>query len=400
MVTPFDESAIALDKDAPAKINKEAVMSFVLTCLRAGVRLDLKPNKSTSGLVAHVTIRRCSPQASLLLLLLLLLPSLFLFFSNPLFANVTRSQGLLDGLPRELKETGLAEDRGMVVLRERHKGNTWKAAEAIIVHMFKLLDRDNKGYIMRSEFKEFFLGRLHPNLNFDGQSTSASAQASSRSPVLDFNRVLQGARLRRQRREMAYKNRGGGSGCFVSGTGVMKTNGCFSSIDLLQLGDSVMAFDSEGTLKPASVRGIMNFISDKHYMVTLLNGSVIRATASHPVAVAPRSFVRVDALAEGDVVMVKSRSGSGLESTAVARVEIVAGKEIVYNLSTAPYNTFFASDVAVHNKGGGGGGGCFSGNVPVIVIKRNKLGFAECRRVCMRDVKAGDVIKGAPVLQC
>ena len=58
MATPFDESVFAVDKDAPAKINKEAVMSFVLTCLRAGVRLDLIQNKSTAGLVAHVTIRR------------------------------------------------------------------------------------------------------------------------------------------------------------------------------------------------------------------------------------------------------------------------------------------------------------------------------------------------------
>lgn len=400
MATPFDESVLALDKEAPAKINKEAVMSFVLTCLRAGVRLDLRPIKSTAGLVAHVR-RFCLHRYPHIYLLLLLKPFFFFFFfSSHLSVNVTQSQGLLDGLPRELKETGLAEERGMIVLRERHKGNTWKAAEAIIVRMFKLLDPDNKGYIMRSEFKEFFLSRLHPDLNWAGgdgsHSAAASAQVSGRYPVLDFNRVLQGARLRRQRKDMAYMNRRGGtSGCFLSGTCVMRPNGSVSSIEQLRLGDAVMAFDCEGNLKPASVRGIMTFISDKHYRVTLLNGSVVHVTGSHPIAVAPRSFIRADSLTEGDAVMVKSCSGSGLESAAVARVDTVGGKEIVYNLSTEPHNTFFACDMAVHNKGGGGGGGCFSGNVPVIVIKRNKLGFAERRRVCMRDVKAGDVIKGA-----
>ena len=53
MVVPFEESA-AVDRDTTAKINKESVRAFVLSCLRAGVRLDLKPRKSSAGLVAHV----------------------------------------------------------------------------------------------------------------------------------------------------------------------------------------------------------------------------------------------------------------------------------------------------------------------------------------------------------
>lgn len=40
-------------------VNKDSARSFVLTCLRSGVRLDLKPRKSTTGLVAHVRTMRC-----------------------------------------------------------------------------------------------------------------------------------------------------------------------------------------------------------------------------------------------------------------------------------------------------------------------------------------------------
>ena len=36
------------------RVDKVSAHFFVLTCLRSGVRLDLKPQKTTTGLVAHV----------------------------------------------------------------------------------------------------------------------------------------------------------------------------------------------------------------------------------------------------------------------------------------------------------------------------------------------------------
>lgn len=42
-------------------VDKDAARSFVLTCLRSGVRLDLKPRKSSTGLVAHVRRRLFAP---------------------------------------------------------------------------------------------------------------------------------------------------------------------------------------------------------------------------------------------------------------------------------------------------------------------------------------------------
>ncbi len=37
------------------RVDKDAARSFVLTCLRSGVRIDLKPQRSTVGFVAHVS---------------------------------------------------------------------------------------------------------------------------------------------------------------------------------------------------------------------------------------------------------------------------------------------------------------------------------------------------------
>ncbi len=60
MLVPLDESFTAsIDKEAHAKIDKTAVRSFVLSCLRSGIRLDLKPRKSAAGLVSHVSSSTC-----------------------------------------------------------------------------------------------------------------------------------------------------------------------------------------------------------------------------------------------------------------------------------------------------------------------------------------------------
>jgi len=49
--------------------------------------------------------------------------------------------------------------------------------------------------------------------------------------------------------------------------------------------------------------------------------------------------------------------GRRLSPQTIRRIVEVPGKVRAYNLRTDPPNTFFASGVAVHNKGGGGGGG-------------------------------------------
>ncbi len=315
------------------------------------------------------------------------------------------AQGILDGLPVELKESGLAEQAGMIVLRERHKGAAWKAADAIVDPLFKLLDPEAHGHVPVTKFKEYFLHRLHPELERHKQSPAAVVRRGSGGSAAshghrrggstwDYNRVVQAARQTYQRRQAAARAaRARGGGCFPCGTAVLTPAGAQVSIDLLQLGDAVMAFDSEGLLQPATVRGCMRFLSDKHLALTLSNGSVMHVTAQHPVCMAPGSFCRADALSAGHRVMVASGDCERLVGATVTRVEDVADCTVVYNLSTTPHHTFFAADVAVHNKGGGGG--CFSGDVTVVVVSDNGVR----QRVGMRMLKPGDVIQGARCLR-
>jgi hypothetical protein len=303
----------------------------------------------------------------------------------------------LDGLPVDLKESGLARDSGMIVLRQRHKGLTWKAADAIVDPLFKLLDPDAKGYISSSKFKEFFLHRLHPDLQRNAHAAHSSGSAlrvhhgtgtSNQHSTWDFNRVVQGARQKYQQRQAARRS----SGCFVAGTQVLTPSGSQVSIERLRLGDAVMAFDCEGMLQPASVRGCMSFLSEKHYIVTLSNGGIMRVTGQHPICVAPDTFCRADALLVGHRVMVRTSEFDSLVDAVVTHFEAVSDSTVVYNLSTTPHHTFFASDAAVHNKGGG----CFSGIVPVMVILKN----SDRRRVCMSQLRPGDVIEGALLICC
>ena len=303
----------------------------------------------------------------------------------------------MDGLPVDLRESGLAQDSGMIVLRERHKGLTWKAADAIVDPLFKLLDPDAKGYISSSKFKEFFLHRLHPDLQRHKHAAPPVGSAlpvqhgtgtSNQRSTWDFNRVVQGARQKYQQRQAARRS----SGCFVAGTQVLTPSGSQVSIERLRLGDAVMAFDCEGMLQPASVRGCMSFLSEKHYIVTLSNGGIMRVTGQHPICVAPDTFCRADALLVGHRVMVRTSEFDSLVDAVVTHFEAVSDSTVVYNLSTTPHHTFFASDAAVHNKGGG----CFSGIVPVMVILKN----SDRRRVCMSQLRPGDVIEGALLICC
>jgi hypothetical protein len=298
----------------------------------------------------------------------------------------------------DLKETGLAEQSGMIVLRERHKGLTWKAADSITDSLFKLLDPGACGRILMPQFKDYFLHRLHPDLERHSTSPVRHSRSSSRvgsssgrkGPALNFNNILQGARLKYQQREAARRSRGGGGGCFVAGTEVLTPLGVQVAIDLLRLGDEVLAFDSAGAVQPATVRGCMSFLSDQQFVVALSNGRVMQITGQHPVCVGPNIFCRADSLVAGQRVMVRGSRDDSLSEAFVSHVDAVSCSTVVYNLSTTPFHTFFAADVAVHNKGGGGG--CFSRHVPVTLVLRNSGGH---QRVCISQLSPGDVIEGA-----
>jgi hypothetical protein len=64
--------------------------------------------------------------------------------------------------------------------------------------------------------------------------------------------------------------------------------------------------------------------SDKHYIVTLSNGGIMRVTGQHPICVAPDTFCRANALLVGHRVMVRTSEFDSLVDAVVTHFEAVS----------------------------------------------------------------------------
>jgi len=143
-------------------------------------------------------------------------------------------------------------------------------------------------------------------------------------------------------------------GCFLPDTPILLPGGRSKPIREIGPGDRVLAFQEDGTVVDSLVREIHSVEADGHYAITT-SRSELRATAGHPFLAGGGTYKTVEALAEGDTVY--AFDGRRLSPQTIRKIVEVPGKVRAYNLRTDPPNTFFASGVAVHNKGGGGGGG-------------------------------------------
>jgi len=143
-------------------------------------------------------------------------------------------------------------------------------------------------------------------------------------------------------------------GCFLPDTPILLPGGRIKPIREIGPGDRVLAFREDGTVVDSLVREIHSVEADGHYAITT-SRSELRATSGHPFLAGGGTYKTVEALAEGDTVY--AFDGRRLSPQTIRRIVEVPGKVRAYNLRTDPPNTFFASGVAVHNKGGGGGGG-------------------------------------------
>lgn len=143
-------------------------------------------------------------------------------------------------------------------------------------------------------------------------------------------------------------------GCFLPDTPILLPDGSRKPIRDIRPGERVLAFGPDGAPVAASVRETLSAIADGHFLVAT-DRALLRVTAEHPFRTGPGAFKTVEALREGD--RVSGYDGQGLSPQTVLRIERVPGAVRVFNLRTDPPHTFFASGIAVHNKGGGGGGG-------------------------------------------
>ncbi|HYQ61356.1 MAG TPA: Hint domain-containing protein, partial [Desulfatiglandales bacterium] len=147
-------------------------------------------------------------------------------------------------------------------------------------------------------------------------------------------------------------------GCFLPESPILKADGTETSISSVQPGDKVLAFTSEGKTVQAEVRSLVR-AQTNHYVILQTDRATLRVTEDHPFYVGAGTFKTLEVLKPGDTIM--AWDGRSLTEQKIVSLQRVQESVQVFNLQTDRPNTFFASHIAVHNKGGGGGGGGRSG---------------------------------------
>ena len=138
-------------------------------------------------------------------------------------------------------------------------------------------------------------------------------------------------------------------GCFLPDSQILKSDGHESPIRAIRPGDEVLAFTPEGRMVRTRVREIIRHEADE-YILLKTDRATLRVTKEHPFYVGRGTFKTVEALKEGDLVF--AWDGQWLTEQRIISLERVREQVQVFNLQTDHPNTFFAGQIAVHNKGG------------------------------------------------
>ncbi len=153
-----------------------------------------------------------------------------------------------------------------------------------------------------------------------------------------------------------------GGGCFLKGTPVLLADGSELPIEQIKPGDRIQAFNNHGKLVSSTVRKVFRIEQEKYLLIRTANRSV-SVTYEHPFYVGDGKFKKAGDFQIGDYIHVLNLSE--LDQESVIEIRTLLEKVPVYNIFTDNPNTYFASGIAVHNKGGGGGysggGGSYSG---------------------------------------
>ena len=147
-------------------------------------------------------------------------------------------------------------------------------------------------------------------------------------------------------------------GCFLPDTPILRADGTEAAIRDVRPGDRLMAYTPDGVVTTAVVREVLT-LEVPEYVVVSTPHRALAVTEEHPFYVGDGTFKTLEALAVGDRIRVLD--GRGLREEPIESIRRVLGPTLVYNLRTDEPHTYFASGVAVHNKGGG----CFPAGTPV-----------------------------------
>lgn len=143
-------------------------------------------------------------------------------------------------------------------------------------------------------------------------------------------------------------------GCFLPETPVTMADGSQRPISTLQPGDRVLAFSPDGLPTPATVRRLISHEADG-YLVVRTASTELHVTAEHPFYAGDGVFKTIESLHIGDTIHAYDGT-SRFAAQRILAMERMRGTVTVYNLEVDAPHTYFASGIAVHNKGGG----CFA----------------------------------------
>lgn len=139
---------------------------------------------------------------------------------------------------------------------------------------------------------------------------------------------------------------GGGGSCFLAGTSVRLGDGTTKSIEEIQVGDRVIAYNEETKkFERRSVKHFFAFSEQKEHLV--INGH-IRVTPTHRFLLGGK-WIPAGELKVGDALL----NDRG-EQNNITSIEHVAEPKPVFNFEVAELHNFVAEGVVVHNMVGGG----------------------------------------------
>ncbi|CAF3043807.1 unnamed protein product [Rotaria sp. Silwood2] len=137
-------------------------------------------------------------------------------------------------------------------------------------------------------------------------------------------------------------------GCFLSDTLISLSDGTKKRISEIQIGDSLLAFTLFGEIVTTSVEEV--FIHDIDEYIELNTGqNMLCVTQEHPFFIGNGNFCALKKLRISDCIY-SLVDGCLQTKSIISKKTIVAPTTRVYNLRTAEPHTYFANDVAVHNK--------------------------------------------------
>jgi len=155
---------------------------------------------------------------------------------------------------------------------------------------------------------------------------------------------------------------GGGGGCFRKGTQVQLENGKTIAIELLKVGDEVLAFDEQGKIHVSKVTKVHFHEKPEPILRVKFWKGETHITPNHWVLNQYDAFAEISRLTYHDALV------DGMGHLRPITLAEYVGNEPVWNLTVEPHHTFIADGIRVHNGGhrdrfptvagaGGGGGG-------------------------------------------